>query len=307
MMLLAALAGMCFSLMGFAYRLGTGRGVSAIHILGVCGVVGAAVFGARALTGVGGAPPLVLGLAAVAGVTQYATARLLRTAIRLGPLSPLWCVLMLGFIPVTAYAYVALGEAPSAFQYAAVAAGVGCVLAASLTQRAAPGAQGGAPAQEPHRLRYAALLVGLLLFNSVSNICVKELATRPDGQGGTLMARFHDVFLAVLYVGIAASVAVRQVAAREPLPPWRWTLLLGGMAAAGSVAGMSLLVRCAALPAAMVFTVNSVASILFTAVVAAALLGEARTRSWYAALGCGVLAVVMANGHDILEFLRRGA
>ena len=306
MVWLAALSGMCFSVMGFAYRVGAGRGVSAIHVVGVCGVVGTVVFGARALAGIDGAPPLVLGLGLAAGVTQYGVAHLLRTAIRLGPLSPMWCVLMLGFIPVTAYAYVALGEAPSALQYAAVAAGVGCVVAASLTKRGMPNPKGEAPPKEPHRLRYAALLVALLLLNSVSNVCVKELATRPDGGGATLMARFNDVFLAVLYAGIAVSVALRQAVTRDRLPPWRWTLVLGGAAAGGSVAGMFLLVRCAVLPAAVVFTVNSVASIVFTAVVVAMFMGEARTRSWYAALACGVLAVVLANGQGILEFLRRG-
>jgi len=57
------------------------------------------------------------------------------------------------------------------------------------------------------------------------------------------------------------------------------------------------------LPAAVVFTINAVSSIVFTAIVAAALLGERRSWSWYATLACGILAAALANGEGIIGYL----
>jgi drug/metabolite transporter (DMT)-like permease len=117
------------------------------------------------------------------------------------------------------------------------------------------------------------------------------------------MPRHNDLFLAMLYAGIAGGVAIDQLISRRRLPSWRWVLLLGALAAAGSVVGMFFLIRASVLPAVVVFTANSVSSIVSTAVLATVLLGEKRTWSWYAALACGILSVLLANGRAIAEYL----
>jgi len=312
LMLYAALSGVCFSLMGIAYRLGTTRGVSTVHVFGVCGFLCTVVFGVRTLDRVGDVPAMVWGLGLLSGVVQYVTAGLLGTALRLGPLSPIWCVLMLGFIPITVYTYLRLGEVPTAFQVAAIAAGIGCVVASSLTSRpTAKGAVAGASKESgasrtvrTHIFQYAAVLVALLLLNSVANVCMKELGAQSDGAGGNLRDRFPDAFLAGLYGAVTACFLLRQIVTRAAMPSWRWMTTLGGLSALGATVGMALLIRSVSLPAAVVFTLSSMTSILVTAVVSVTLMGERRTPQWYAAMAFGLVAVLLASGQSAMECLR---
>jgi len=302
MAVLAILAGMCFSIVAIAYRLGAPRGVGPVHVMGTCSLLGAAFFGVQALGAPGGSvPPLVVALGLLAGATQYALLPIIRAALRLGPLSPLWCVLMLSFIPTTLYAALVLGETLGPLNYAAMAAALLCVGLACVGKGGSAAGVGTGPR---HRLRYAAMLAAMLMIAAVAGACLKELDSRGDGAGGSLLARHRDAYIATLYLAIAAC-AVADVALTRGRPAsWRWTLGLGMMAAAGSLTGMSFLVRAAVLPAAVVFTLNSVSSIVFTALVAAALLGEKRTWSWYATLACGLLAVALSNGEAIAGYIR---
>jgi drug/metabolite transporter (DMT)-like permease len=305
MAVLAILAGACFSIVAIAYRLGAPRGVGPVHVMGTCSLLGAAFFGVQALGAPGGgAGTLVVALGLLAGVTQYALLPLIRAALRLGPLSPLWCVLMLSFIPTTLYAALALGETLGPLNYAAMAAAVLCVGLACVGKG---GSAAGVGAGPRHRLRYAAVLAAMLMIGAVAGVCLKELDSRGDGAGGTLLARHRDAYIAVMYAAIAACAVTDVTLTRGRPASWRWTIGLGLMAAAGSLTGMSLLVRAAVLPAAVVFTLNSVSSIVFTSLVAAALLGEKRTWSWYATLACGLLAVALSNGEAIITYLREGS
>jgi hypothetical protein len=304
MAVLAILSGMCFSIVAISYRLGATRGVGPVSVMGTCSLMGTALFGARAMA-CGGAPVLVPALGLLAGVTQYMLLPLIRAALRLGPISPLWCVLMLSFIPTTVYSCVALGERLVPVQYAAMAAAVLCIFMACVGKGGSP--VPGAAADSPHRLRYAAVLVTMLLVGCVSGSCMKELDWRADGAGGTLLARHRDTFLAMLYLGIAFCAVADHVLTRKRPASWRWTIGLGAMAAAGSLTGMTMLVRAAAMPAAVVFTLNAASSIVFTAIIAAALLGERRSWSWYATLACGILAVALANGEAIFKYLSPAA
>jgi len=301
MAVLAVLSGMCFSIVAIAYRLGATRGVGPVHVMGTCSLMGTVLFGAKALASGGGMPVLVPALGLLAGATQYMLLPLIRAALRLGPISPLWCVLMLSFIPTTFYSCVALGERLAPLQYAAMAAAVLCILLACVGKGGSP--VPGAGSAAPHRIRYAAVLVTMLLVGCISGSCMKELDWHGDGVGGTLLARHRDTFLATLYLGIAFCAVADHVLTGKRPASWRWTAALGAMAAAGSLTGMALLVRAAALPAAVVFTINAVSSIVFTAIVAAALLGERRSWSWYATLACGILAAALANGEGIIGYL----
>jgi hypothetical protein len=83
--------------------------------------------------------------------------------------------------------------------------------------------------------------------------------------------------------------------------------LLGILAGVGSVSGLWLLGTCIALPAAILFTVNSVSSILFTAVVGTLFFKEQRTVNWYATIGCAILVVVLAYYSEMVTVIIRKA
>jgi drug/metabolite transporter (DMT)-like permease len=299
MVWLAVLSGMCFSVIGIAYRLGARRGVDPMQIMAVLSLAGAIFFAVRTVAAYGGYSTYAVALGFLAGATQYAVLHFVRAALRLGPLSLLWCAVMLSFVPVTLYAGAFLGERLAATHYAAVAAAVACVLVAGLGQGGSMEPAGGGLVTVPRRLAYAGVLLGILIFNSVASACLKDLSTRTDGQGVFLVKHYGDLYMAVLYAVLFAGVAVDQVVTRRPPPPRRWLLVLGGISAVGSIGGFALLMVCAYLPAAIVFTVTCVSSILFTALVATAALGERRTWAWYATIGCGLLAVALANGETI--------
>ena len=54
------------------------------------------------------------------GLGQYAAVKMLAGALRLGPLSPLWCMVSLAFVPTLVYSALFLGEGLKHLQYAAI-------------------------------------------------------------------------------------------------------------------------------------------------------------------------------------------
>ena len=85
--LIAALAGVAFSLSGVAVRLGQRHHLHPVHLILVSSVMGMVWFGLEA----GGdllarVPARVWGAGVVAALTQYAAMRLVRETLRLGDL-----------------------------------------------------------------------------------------------------------------------------------------------------------------------------------------------------------------------------
>jgi len=121
-------------------------------------------------------------------VGQFALVYGVRQALRMGPLSPMWCALNLSFVPVILFAQVFLREPVTLLGILAVAVAVVAVILGSL--RGQPGKRPGAAktassasasASKPRATRmfilYGLLLFGLLAANSVINIGIKELGT----------------------------------------------------------------------------------------------------------------------------------
>jgi drug/metabolite transporter (DMT)-like permease len=155
------------------------------------------------------------------------------------------------------------------------------------------------------RWLYGGILAVVFISNSILSIAIKYLAMAPAAGGGTLMSAHSDAFMAVLYVSILSFLLVDQLVTRRPLMHPRCVVGLGLVCGMGSVGGVSLLARCAAFPAALVFTVCTIASLLFTSLVATFFLGEKRNLRWYIVVGLAIFAVLLAQGDALLQLVRK--
>ncbi len=292
---LSAAAGASFALIGIAYRMGTDRGITPLHIILVCSAVGAAYFTwadwPLPLT----APGRVWAWGIATGVTQYLAIVCVGIALQRGPLSPTWCAVSLSFLPETFYAALLLGEGLRAFHWAAMGVGVVCVVVASFEA----GAPGGGDTPRPRcwgdQLRFGAALLGILLFNSVVGMAMKDL-NAPHGAGGErLMDGYGGLYRVLLYVSLGGTIAAAFAVRRRFGGQVRTVVALGLLAAVGSIVGVGLISFTARGPAALVFTVRSVASILVAALLSVALFRERISRAWVATVLLAVATVVLAN------------
>ena len=291
---LAVLSGLGFAGLGVSFRLGQAKGLSPAHVALVIGVVGSAVFGSQ----VGGAPrpapALIWALGLAFGATQYLAVKLFRIALARGPLSPMWCAANLGFIIAVIYSRLFLGEQPTPMQYVGVAAAVACVLVATLGQPQAESAGTGL-----RRLRtgadYGIILVLILGLTGLSPVFLKYLNARPFGAGRTYLTAFSDLYLLLFYGSFGLLAAGDLLVTRALGGRWRAMLAAGGLGAAGSVVGLWAWATACGLPAAVVFTVTSVVSIVVAAVVSVLAFKEKASLGWYATIGLAGLAVVLVN------------
>ncbi len=299
-LLLAAFAGASFAFIGIGYRLGQPRGVRPIQAALVIGVAGSLCFGIAA----GGfwpegTPTKVVALGIITGLTQYLTIRFVRLALEMGPLSPLWCAVSVGFVPATVYAWIFLGESAAWYRCAGVAAGVLCVLAGSAQQPApAPGA--GEGGRRRSRGAYGLVLFVIFVINGVSFIAVKELGASRVGRSSNMMREFRDVFMLWEYLTIGVPCLVEVLVGwreRARFVPWLWC---GLIAALGSMAGLWAIAECAHIDAAVIFTLSSIAAILTSAVASVAFFGEKVRPALFVMLGLGVLAAVLVNLDKLL-------
>lgn len=281
-LLIAAGSGLCFSLIGVAIRGASGRRIDPLRVFCVLAVCGCGFFVPGAFSVALRWPAVGLGI--IAGITQYAAARLYRQGLTLGPLTPLWCALQLSFLePVAWAALVRHVPLTNGHWMALFLATAGVLFSARLARNGASATTGSLS------WRYLALLLTVLILNGIANICLKEA----DVRG------WHDAYsqtMVALY-GMAALMAWLE-ARRSPArveTGWSAALLWGLLGAAGSIGGMSLLSRCLAGPAGLVFTVQAAASIAGAALASVLLFHERATRTWWATVLL-VLGAVIAAG-----------
>ncbi len=295
-LLFAVLSGVSFALMGVAYRLGHPRHVHESHLFGLAAVAGGIVFTARALPTLRETPALVWGLAAFVGLTQAGVIHGVRLALRWGPLTPMWCVLMLNFVPVIGFTAIGYGEVPTRGQLLAIVAALGCVgFAATLSAPAAEEATAAAPRPTRHPLAYGLLLIGMLFICSLLNISMKFLALQQVGADSDLMRLHGDAFRAVLYWVIVLGTGADQLLHRRAIPNPRATLVLGALTAAGTIGGLWFIGRCLNAPTAAVFVAGTMASLVAAALAGALLFHERTTWRWFATVGCGLAAAGLAS------------
>ncbi|MBN1478006.1 hypothetical protein JXA47_14720 [Candidatus Sumerlaeota bacterium] len=289
---LPILSGIAFAFIGIAYRRGQQRGLTALHIVFHMGLWGAVFFalgtGPERWTE---APMIILTLGLVGGITQWLTAILIGWALRLGPLSPMWCALNLTFLPVTLHSAVMFHEPVPPVKIAGLGLAVATVILASLRTRD--------PEDEPSQLvsapLYGLLLVALLLFNSVMHVSIKHLGTVEISEGETLMTAFGPVFFTCLYVALLIPIAVQHALQRDRRALSRRGWVWGSVAGIGSIGGVGFLALSASLPGAVVFTLSAVFSILGAGIASVTLFGEQANRIWFAMMGAAVASVVLVS------------
>ena len=291
----ASVAGVGFGCLGSAYRLGQARGVTPTQIGLVIAAVGCAVFGWRVRGQEWGAPEVVWVLGIGVGLSQYLVIRLIGPALARGPLSPLWCAVNLGFVVAVVYAAVCLDERPSLAQYAGLAAAAGSVLAASLGQPGTTSPKGPAGREAGAAAVYGALLLLILGLNGLSPTFLKYLSAQPAAGGISLVAAFADLYYLVFYATLAILVFGDLLITRAFHPRIMTLLGVGLLGGVGSVVGMGAWALASSLPAAVLFTVSSVVSILVAAVASVAGFGEKRSAAWHVTVGLAIAAVVLAN------------
>jgi hypothetical protein len=315
---LPALAGVSLSLIAVAYRLGQPRNVTPLDLLGVCSVMGAAVFAALFVrTGVALAsiPAQVWLWGVLAGLGQYAAVKMFAGAMRLGPLSPLWCMVSLGFIPTLVYSAAFLGEALRPLQYAAIAASILCVVAASAKPDPAggpPHGLAGLPADgragwrtgPSGRLLYLVMLAAILLSNGVLPMSQRATNAHAQGLDGAGAAYGHLLLLLCYFTLVVAAVLDAAVTKR-PRGTAGDLVLLGLLTGVGSICGLALLNACAS--SAIVFAIQGIVQILVVAVVSLLAFGERTSPSWYGTIVLGVLAVTLANWNAMTDRPRTAA
>jgi len=207
--LLAVASGVTFSLIGIAYKIGETRGLSAAQIAWVAVTLGAIAFGALAVRGEGWPPPWVWALGLAAGISQYATLRLVQVALRLGPLAALWCAMSLSFVTVVPYATVVFGRPVGWLQGLGVLAAAACVLTAARTiHRPSRGGSRTAPTEPSRQLRatYLLVLAVAAIVNGISGICISDLGLRAAREGVTYRDLYAHSYNLIFYASLGVLV-----------------------------------------------------------------------------------------------------
>jgi hypothetical protein len=142
---------------------------------------------------------------------------------------------------------------------------------------------------------YGLILLLLFVLNAIPWTVIKDLGSRPAQAGKTCMDLYGGIYFLCFFAAMGACCLLHMVIFRS-YPSRPVTMLwVGLMASAGSVLGIAATAACAAGPAATVFMLNNVSTVVATAVIAAAFFREGRTIGWYVTVACGILAVVLGR------------
>ncbi len=285
-LILAVLAGGAYALDGVAYRFGEKVGLNSRQVLLPIVTLSALVYVVPASRE--HAPWWFIAIAVAAGLSQYVMTWVIQFALKWGPLTPMWCALMLCFIPVILYAALVLGEPLSACQLAAMLLAVGAVVAAAKCNDQ-PGAPGG---RRKLDWRYLVVLVLLIALNGASNIALKMASALGNGE---VYKNAEELYLCCFFGATVVPTAIEFAITRGwPKPSWQ---LLGStvLGAGGCSVGMGLLSLVVTAPAALVYTAMNAASILAAGLLSSFCFGERRSAAWYTMVVLSVAAIVLGN------------
>ena len=277
-------------LIGVAFGLGQKAGVQPIEIMLVCTGVASLLFAGKQWRRSQPSPiPLrVWGWGVTGGLSQYLAMRGIGLAMNLGPLSPVWCAASLGFIPVSFYSALRYKERLTLLKNVALAAGVGCVVVSAVTN-----SRGGTTlASLADTLGYGAVLLAVLVLNSLNSIAIKTLGMNAGPAQAGRTSRDNNLFLPIMYATCFLAALADLIWHRNPNLAFGPMIGFGALAALGSMVGMALMASCASAPAGVVFTLSGISGIVTAAVVSVLFLGERAGLGWGGTIGLGVVSIL---------------
>ena len=287
---LSILSGISLGLIGVAIGLGKKAGVQPIEIMLVSTGVGSLVFAGKQLQRRQPAPiPLrVWWWGVTGGLSQYLAMRGIGLAMNLGPLSPVWCAASLGFIPVSFYSAIRYKERLTLLKNMALAAGVGCVVVSAVTN-----SRGGTTLVSlAGTLGYGAVLLAVLVLNSLNSIAIKTLGMNAGLTQPGQTSRANNLFLPIMYATCFLAALADLLWHRNPNLAFSSLVVFGGLAALGSMVGMALMASCASAPAGVVFTLSGISGVVTAALVSVLFLGERAGLGWGGTISLGVVSIL---------------
>ncbi|HAE86532.1 TPA: hypothetical protein DCG86_00745 [Candidatus Marinimicrobia bacterium] len=146
------------------------------------------------------------------------------------------------------------------------------------------------------KILYGVMLIVILFSNSIVFLTIRDLGSRMvPGDVVSYLGKYLPNIYFILYA-MMALVCGTVVSFQKIKPESTGTLIrLGLMGGVGSIAGLFLLSLCAPYPAAFVFTINGMITILAGTLASVFFFGEKRTTAWYLTISFGILAVILAN------------
>ena len=294
--LITIISGIGFGLIGVMFRYGQNKNVLPIHISMVMGIGGALFFGVQVnWNQFFSLPTIVIMLPILSALGNLVSMHFTKVSLSKGPLSPLWVAMNLTFLTVIIYSTFMFSEKILPFQYLAIISGIICVSFASTLGNSKSSDK--LKRSNKDIIIYALALLIVLLGNSAAFVVIKDLSTRviPLNTDMTYMLEFRNSIYFLMYVSMAITCFGLTIAQKAKPDSYFDLIKIGSIAAIGSIVGMLLLGFAAALPAALIFTINGMVSILVGVIVSVVAFGENRSKAWYGTVGFGILTVLLVN------------
>jgi len=299
--LITIISGVGFGLIGVMFRYGQNKNVIPIHISMVMGIGGALFFGFQVnWNQFFSLPTIVIMLPILSALGNLVSMHFTKVSLSKGPLSPLWVAMNLTFLIVIIYSTFMFSENIFPFQYLAIISGIICVSFASTLGN--PKSSDKSKRSNKDIIIYALALLIVLLGNSTAFVVIKDLSTRviPLSTNMTYMMEFRNSIYFLMYVSMAITCLGLTLAQKAKPDSYFDLIKIGLIAAIGSIVGMLLLGFAAALPAALIFTINGMVSILVGVIVSVLAFGEKKSEAWYGTVGFGILTVLLVNLDSII-------
>lgn len=286
--LLSLLAGSLTGCCGIGYKIGGKGNVYPIQSAAFLSVFGMIVFGLLGWNEWKELCAFTVWGGIFFGVTQYLGIRLLRAALKLGPLSPAWCAQSLNFIPVIMYSCTFLNERLSFWQYFALLFTICAILSAACNT------SGGKKTESlKGKLAYGGLLIAILVCISILNVGLKYAAVTANTAGGrTILESNGNLILCFTYIFIFLSASADLTLSRS----WQWNKYAwmgGGIVTTGALFSFVLaLYVVPRAPAVIFFAMSNASSILTAGLLSTFFMKEKRTKYWYMTILFSLLAII---------------
>lgn len=286
---LGIIAGVFTALIGIGYRIGSKGKVFPIQTAMLLYVAGFVFFSWRSAWNCN-MPGMVWFFGILAGITQYATVRILREVLQRGPLSPAWCAVGLSFVPALVYCWFFEGENPTKLQLVSVAATFGAIVVASIGNAKTASASAHKIESGREMVIYGILLTAILLFCGIIYIVLKMANYIAVGDS-TMFKLYGNQIMALTYVFMFFPSTIDLSISKT----WRLNryFLYGAIfLAVGGIGSYGIQLFIMDAPAVVVFALPGVTSVLLASLISVLCFHEKRTVYWYVTIGLAIIAII---------------